>query len=217
MPVFPCEIWWWVGAGCLGSCRQGRAVVVVAVASPACPWLPHLCPCLAYVWLQWDCMTCPGGAAGPHCTAGQHAMVLPCPRDWSRSVLPVVLFQVLAPNGKSCGHEVLNDIQLCRPDPITLHHLLTQSPKGSCLRPMCLTQWQPLPYLEKGQKQILVQCLAPGPCLLVTLQQDFCWGRYVLAELTAFQELWKAAGASHKDGWSLLTLHLNWWFRGKAW
>lgn len=35
------------------------------------------------------------------------------------------------PNCRSCGHEVLSNVSLCRPAPIALQHLLAQSPRGS--------------------------------------------------------------------------------------
>lgn len=137
---------------------------------------------LQWWWRWWDlpALGCSetarptlGRADGLDCTAGQQdAMVppdhVPDARDWSRSVLPMVLFRVLAPNYKSCGHEVLSDVQFCRVPPTALHQLLTQSPRGSSLRPTCLTQVTAIALPRPRQKQMRVQCPASGPWLLVT-------------------------------------------------
>lgn len=140
---FHVKFGWWVGDGCLGSCGHVRAAVLVVAVRPAWPRLPHawlvLGMRLAAVRLHdlpWEELM--------GWTAQQDVMVLPDhvpgARDWSRNVFPMVLFRVLAPNCKSYGYEVLSDIQFCRVPPTALHHLLTQSQRGSSLRPTCLTQ-----------------------------------------------------------------------------
>lgn len=114
MTVFPCEIWV-MGMGWLPWLlwtRQGRGCGGRGCGGSGETCLPLAATRVARVWLQWDCMTCPGRSRGGW-TAQQDNEVpqaslthVPDTAGWSRSVFPMVLFWVLAPNYKSCGHEV---------------------------------------------------------------------------------------------------------------
>lgn len=141
----PCAAWvmGWRWLPWLLQTRQGCGC---GGSGETCLPLAAMCGlCLACIWLQWACMSCPGRSWwGRLCAGQQDAMVLcaPCPRHLRlvqepRNVLPMVLFQGLAPDCKSRAHEVLRDIQFCRLAPACL---APQSPRGSSLRPTCFTQ-----------------------------------------------------------------------------
>lgn len=202
MTVFPCEIWV-MGTGWLPWLlwtRQGRGC---GGSGETC--LPLAATRVARVWLQWDCMTCPGRSRG----GGLHSRTTRCHGPpWPMSQTPQVgpgvcspwsssefWHQITSPvDTRSQWHSALQTSSHC---PASLAN--RESKRKFSEDPHALHRGQPLPYLEARQKQMLVQCPASGPWLQVTLQQDFCWGRYVLGELMAFQELCKAAGAS--QGW----------------
>lgn len=97
-----------------------------------CPWSPfglHFA-----VWSRAWHSSSPSGETKPEGVSQEDAQCLSVSRHPCRGVQE---WGQKAPNSRFYGHEVFSNVWLCRSAPVTLHHLLIQTLRGSSLRGPC--------------------------------------------------------------------------------